>query len=665
MEPKGPRSSRSPRGAKAAQGESVPQPAAENAVDPARVQTAAVAAQQAALTEVEVKLVERRAALEKQEEQLATHLEEQRLALVQLKEQTQLQRAALDRDRLAFERRMRKMSGDLAAAQGELANSQQLVQDQRGWLATQAQALADKRLRFHTHYELGRCRLREAWQRLRQDQFRWKHRRGQERAALKVRRLDIEAAQQRLAEAQRLFAKEKRAWEYTRAVLQSEIDGLGARNGNLRAKILEQQNESARLDATIRAARQQDADTAMPTAPPHPEPALAGVDEGRVTNSVAGAEVLRGPGGPPGFGVPQPRPSDAEVPRPEPTGVGDAPPHPAQPVREGLQRRIDDLDSMAGDLADQRRQLVEHWHQLGHFQLRWEAERQQASRELEELARRLVDNGHLLSQREHAGLQADHVLRQRHEELVQIRRETIAWRARLRVREGAWEGERNRLLIDVRGREELAERHLRALVDVRQRWATRRRDELEKLLADQQALETARREQSRQRLALADQTTALEGAKRILAEKCLALEQYRREFLTNGKNPTAPRRLERLRRRWITLNASAIRAAARERESLKAVLLILDERFGELQKRAELLGQAEADLVEKQTSWEHKRTLHAARQGRIQHELQSAEAQRKVAGQEVARMKEEIERIARALIDEPDPPVSEALTQAA
>ena len=43
-----------------------------------------------------------------------------------------------------------------------------------------------KQVRFHTMYELGRGRLREAWQELRQNQFRWKHRRGQAAAALQI-----------------------------------------------------------------------------------------------------------------------------------------------------------------------------------------------------------------------------------------------------------------------------------------------------------------------------------------------------------------------------------------------------------------------------------------------------------------------------------------------
>ncbi len=67
--------------------------------DAVRVQAAAVAAQQAALVEEEDKLDQRRTALESQESQLAAHLENKRLKLLQLSERTQAERAAIASDR--------------------------------------------------------------------------------------------------------------------------------------------------------------------------------------------------------------------------------------------------------------------------------------------------------------------------------------------------------------------------------------------------------------------------------------------------------------------------------------------------------------------------------------------------------------------------------------
>jgi pSer/pThr/pTyr-binding forkhead associated (FHA) protein len=684
-----------------------------------RLQSAAVAAQQVALSEEEAKLMQRRAALEKQEEQLAAHLEEKRLKLLHLSERAQAERAALEKDRTAYEQRIEKVAGDMTEAQREMLDGQQKTAAERKRLAElhrrirqrwhrfwfaerqkcdrweeelagtaralelREQALTEKRLRFHSLYELGRCRLREAWQRFRQDLYRWKHRRGKERAALKVRERDVESAERKLSEAQRLFINEKRAWDNARTVLATEVGGVEARVLNQRQKLVEQQSEISRLDAEILARRQQLADL--------PELSPQSADQ-RIEMSAETDAAVPDTETPSGAVKPASEDSTDSV-KKEPARTA-TPPRvylALQAMRDGTtvrqpagkqaafqegiavsadardarDQRFQHLETLAGALADQRLQLVEQWRRLGDLQEQWEKDRHETSQEMDTLARRLVDRGHLVAQREQADQQAEQVLRRRHEELVQIRHQMIAWRARLRIREKAWEGERSRLLTEVRSREELADRHLNTLVDLRQRWAKRRRQELEKLRTERQGMESLRKENGQQRQLLLDQAASLEVDKRALAEKALVLEQYRKEFLCKVNNPGVERRLERLRRRWITLNATAIRAAAREREALKTALEALKGRHAELHNRADAVAQAEVDLIEKQTDWEHRQALADARQTRIQHELQSAEAQRNLSEQQVARMKEEIERIARALIDEPDPPTSHAVNQAA
>ncbi len=560
-----------------------------------------------------------------------------------------------------------------------------MLEDQAGRLQAREEALNDKRLRFHSLYELGRCRLREAWQRLRQDQYRWKHRRGKERAALKVRERDVESGEQKLLEAQRLFIKEKRTWDAARAAVHAEAEGGEERVCNLRQRLFEQKREIDQLDAEILARQQVRA--GLPELPPVEQPApVSLIASTQLSTTPLDSAAPSAQSGVLATVPPTPekveRPTYArqflalrnrapEVTVPQASGQQDslagAPDESGAAARleDIWRRRFQDLDRVAGDLADQRLQLVEHWQRLGILQVRWEKDRRAAGRELEELARRLVDRAHALAEREQAGAQAEQVLRQRHAELIQMRQQMIAWRARLRVRDKAWEGERSRLLMEVRAREELAERHLNTLVDLRQRWAKRRRQELEKLRGERDALEVVRKETGQQRLVLADQTSALEAEKRIIAEKVLALEQYRKEFLSKVENPAAERRLERLRCRWVTLNASSIRTATREREAVKTMLETLEDRFGALQQRSDAIAQTELEFIEKQNAWEHKQALAASRQTRIQHELQMAEAQRNLSEQQVARMKEEIERIARALIDEPDPPAKQVLSQAA
>lgn len=721
--------------------------------DPLRLQVAAVAAQQIALTEEEMRLNQRRAALEQQEEQLAAHLEEKRRKLVLLSERAQAERVALEEDRANYEHHIEKVTGDLTQTQRDLLDSQQKVQAERKrlielqkrirqrwhrfWFAErqkfnqreeglQAEAralqevgellnerektLTEKRLRFHALYEVGRRHLREAWQRLRQDQYRWKHRRGKERAALKVRERDMEAAERTLLEAQRLFLKEKHLWDTTKTVLETELQGLETRVRNQRLKVMDQQEELARLQANIfdreqelaempEAAPPVKGENTVPLSPEGPLPeegkdAPAKREEkttvgpkgeaGTASSEKVSPERLKMPAAAPPVLTPeilaqhtrrgrslrqhgkktfqallQPPP---QLPAPAPEAKSE----PLSPqVPENWQERFRDLDRLAGELADQRCQLVEQWQRLGLLHAHWEQDRGRATQELEELARRLVEKGHLLAEREQAGQQADQVLRQRHEELLQIRQQMIAWRARLRVREKAWEGERRQLLTELKAREDLTDQHMNTLVDLRHRWAKRRRLEMEKLREDRTKLEVVRKEFGQQRLQLAEQVTALEEEKRILAEKALTLEVYRKEFLSKVENPAAERRIERLRRRWLTQNAATIRAATRERETLKNELVSLENRHADLQKRADALSRAEFELAEKMTAWEHKQALAATRQTRLQHELQNSEAQKKLFEQQLVRMKEEIERIARSLIDEPDPPTSMGLSRAA
>lgn len=689
--------------------------------DAVRVQAAAVAAQHVALAEEEAKLQQRRSALEKQEEQLASHLEDKRRKLMQLGERTQAERAALEQERAAFEQRMERVTGDLTPVQRELLQDQarlqaerkrlvethrriydhwrrrwqaerdkqaervqalraeaRLVQEAVAGLEKREQALAARRLRFHALYELGRRHLREAWDRLRQEQHRWKHRRGKERAALKVRERELEAAALRLEKAQQALVKERTTWETRQRVLQEEVEGLDARARNLRVKVFEQQEELARLDSEMQERRDKLAElppVEIPLAPETPPP-----DSG---NHAPGATAVPPPARstvPPGTGAPLHQPpaltarilaEHARQTRAARQAARKAPPAPVeQPARNpapasDLDEQCRRLDRVAADLADQRLQLIEQWHRLTRLQRCWEDERQEARAELEKLTEQLLEKGHVLVQQEQANQQADQVLRQRHEELVQVRQHLIAWRARLRVREKTWEGERQQLLLEVRKREEQAERQLNTLVDLRQRWARRRRQEVARLQEERRLLETLRQEYAMNKVALCDRTSLLEEEKRILAEKALALEQYKQEFLSKIETPLAERRIERLRRRWLTQNADVIRATMRDREALKQELTALEARYTELHTRADEVNRAEVELAEKQAAWEHKQALAAARQSRLQDELKNAEAQRTLSAQQVAKIRDEVERIARSLIDEPDPPVSAAVPRAA
>src|SRR4051794_13586670 len=114
-----------------------------------RIQTAAVAAQQAALDEEEDRLQQRRAGLEQQEGQLAAHLEERRRQLGQLREQARAARAALQRERAFYHETVPRSRQDLTQAKKEVVEAQELAQAERQRLIALRRRLKQ---RWHRHW---------------------------------------------------------------------------------------------------------------------------------------------------------------------------------------------------------------------------------------------------------------------------------------------------------------------------------------------------------------------------------------------------------------------------------------------------------------------------------------------------------------------------------
>ena len=626
--------------------------------DALRIQAAAVAAQQAALTQEEGRLRKRLQALEQQEVQLSRHLDEKRKKLIQLNESAQSERAGLTQERRAYEQFVTQVSTDLTQAQRELLDKQQQLQAERGRLSAlhqrlkqrwqrvwraekkkhllreeelaneeanltreserldeEQQSLHQQRLQLNGQYELGRRQLLNAWTRIRQAQQKWRQRRSQERAALRVRSRDLEEAEIRLVRGQKQMEQEKTDWQNRRLSLEKEAEALNTRIRNQRDKIFEQQQEIGRLDVQLRQRRQ--ADAGEETRPNLP--------------------VL-----------------DAKEPTQAPIVSQMAP----TPTADALwQDRLAELDRVAGELADQRQQLAEQWERLIQTQHRWQEDRDQAAAELESLGRKLQEQEQAVDRRQQESQAAGEVIQAKHQELLSLRQHLVGWHSRLRTRESTWEAERGRLLGEIHQREKLVQEHLHNLVEIRTRWAKNRRQEVAKLQADRNTCETLRQEYAGLRLEWQRRCTALEDEKRSLAEKSLALEQFRQETITHSDNsPAAEHRVERLRRNWLIQNAAAIRAVAEERKVLETELANLEKRFALLQKRGDELIAAETTFAEKHAAWEHRQALWNARQAQIEQELKMAHAQRQSAEQQLARMNDEVERIARTLLDEPEAP---------
>jgi hypothetical protein len=698
-----------------------------------RIQTAAVAAQQVALAEEEARLQQRRGALEQQESQLATHLEDRRRRLLQVAEQAQTARTALQKERADYERHVEKVTTDLSQAQRELLEAQKKAQAERQrlielrkrlkqrwhrhWAAERSVIrqredalaaerrhlekendliqqgkveLAQARLRFNGEVEIGKRQLQADRELFRQEQQHARERLANDLADLAERESSLAGRVAAVADAERLLDDEQYRWEKGLGLLKRETEGLENRIRNQRRKAVEQQQEIDRLEARLRGLQGEAAKAPLPppaqiAAPAGPAvpaegavPGTALADSPAPDEQAAPAQPTEKVAAPKDASASSPVLAETSPPEPAPVAP---PPVPSLPVpvessanpfaeieaalaeKEGrlreaevaLPRRVAMLERLVEELADQRLILSEQWQRLAGFHHEWHRERAVVQLALEAVAACLPARVEEVVARDRALQAAEDDLRRRHQEAVQLRHHLEGWKARLHIRESGWESERDRALVDVRGREELLQRHLAALVEVRQRWAKRRRKELELVRAERAACERLRQECAALRDELWQRGNALEEERRLLAQKTLALEQYRQfHVLKAADAAAAERRVERLRRRWVAQNANLVRATIAERQALQQEVARLEDRSTALHKQMESLTVREAGLAQRQTAWEEAQALAEFQQDKLRQELQSMQAQRDRYALHLIELQDEVERVARILLEEPE-----------
>ncbi len=227
------------------------------------------------------------------------------------------------------------------------------------------------------------------------------------------------------------------------------------------------------------------------------------------------------------------------------------------------------------------------------------------------------------------------------------------WQARLTARAAAWEAQRESLLADLQGREESARRRADALAKLRQRWTQRRHREVAVLRGELQRRAAARRQYAALWEECLNHSAALEQQQRATAERALALEQYRLEAIAQSPNsPAAEKRLERLRRRCAASTVSARRNLDRERQTLEAEQKRLQELAADLDQQSAALDQRDAELARQLADWEHSTAAADEARERLQAELQIVSAQRARLEQETQTLRDEVERLARLLMDD-------------
>jgi hypothetical protein len=618
--------------------------------DALRIQAAAVVAQQAALTEEEMKLKQREVALERQEAQLAAHLEAKRGQLAALQQQVSEARVGLRRERAEFEEQTKRMQADVERDRKEAATQQQqallernrLVELRRRlkrrwnrhWAAQEAalkrrnDALRDEwqrlakendkaekrkadlaaaRLCLNAEVELGRRQLREDRADLSREQRAWKQRHSHERLELQKHSQLLRQRESLLAEVERELLDEKEQWKGARVHLEKEIEGLDTRARNQRQRMLELQEEANQLQAKI------------------------GELRADVEPEVQAAQ-------PPDDNVSPPGPAAAPAPMPAPTG-------------EAEWEQVTRLDRLASDLADQRVHLAEQCECLVRAEENWRQAHAEVVAELEAVARSLQQREEALRSRERVLQVAEIDLRQRREELVQERFQLDAWRSRMVARESAWEGDRTIVLAQAQAGEDLAKRRLAALDEQRRRLKQRQRQESTDCQKAHTQFVEARRLYATLWEDCLRRSAVLDLEKRTLAERTLALEQYRLETVGQASDAAAAeRQLERLRRRWAALFTEAERNLDRERKALQAELGRIESRSQEVERQTADIHEREAKFSTRQTEWEGHQAQVEEANARQRKELECLRAQREQQERQLAALRDEVERMAHTLL---------------
>jgi pSer/pThr/pTyr-binding forkhead associated (FHA) protein len=607
-----------------------------------RIQAAAVAAQQSALNEEEMRLEQRRIALDKQEEQLAIHLEERRGRLLQLQEQTRQERETFQTTRIADEKEQAARAIKLQAERDEAAvltkrarterqhlielRKRMLIHGKRRWkeretvlarrekelttredrvrrgaekMARDYAALVDERLRLNGELELGKRQLRERWQELGMAQQQWEACLNQEHAERESRSRDLDARTASVEEAERTWSERERSARLMLADLHREGMGLEARIGNLREKLVQQETAVEGLQALHMAP---EAQAAFPLV------------------AVASPLAATGPD------------------------------------------RTDLLQRVAGRLADQRAHLLEQWQTLLRVQEEWRTEREQAMVGLETAGRSLQEQEHRLLGREREIDAVAMEWRQRQQALTQARHSLEGWQARLTARETAWECERATLLSDAKGREEAAEQQLRRLRDLARRREVQRAKEAEGLAAALSRCEDLRRQYVALWKECQQRRKELTREQCDLAARTLALEQIRRETVAVAPDAAgAERRMKRLRRREILRIEASEKAVEAARKDLAAESDRLDELAERLHAQQKDFAVRLEELIRQQAAWEEREAEAAAAEQRRRLELQRLTIRREQDERQIAQLRDEVERVAGVLMNETETvPASQA-----
>jgi pSer/pThr/pTyr-binding forkhead associated (FHA) protein len=595
--------------------------------DALRVQAAAVVAQQAELAEEENQILQRRKALERQKEQLAAHLDERRQQLLELREQARQDRAAL--------------GAEMEAARRQTEEVRAALDREREAVAQELQQTGKERRRF---VEL-RKRLKKRWCRHWQAHEADLRRREQaltaERAKVEGDADKLQRERVQLTQAQLRLRGEV---ELERRKLQDEWQQLGLAQQQWEACLNQEQAERA---LRWRELERRTASLAVAERGVNEQKQLAEQLQLRLRKEADGLETrirnqrLK-------LIEQEKRLSELTVTL---TAVDTSVLAPVICRPDPDVPRV--LARLAGDLADQRRHLLEQWQHLLQLYEAWAPERTAVIVQFETAARDLAQYELQLTAREQALSAGEMVLGRRQQSLFEVRCSLEAWQARLTARETFLDNERVMLLADVKAREELAEAQAQRLEEMRQRRAQRRGQEIEELRVARAQHEQMRRDYALLWHECQDRRAVLIREHRDLSARALALEQFRQELLRRATDtPGADKRLERLRRRNLARLQTEERDLIRERAALESETKRLDRCAARLFRKEELQIGRHEDWILQVAAWEEQQAATAHLEQHRRQEVEHWQRLHEQNERQLAELREEVERIAQLLLDE-------------
>ncbi len=604
---------------------------------------ATLAARWSALQEEESTLEEKRTDLQKQEDRLSIAGEDRKSHLLRLTEKAQAERRALKRERIETEQFVEALASNFSDVKKQVlaqkkindiertrldrlqthlkkrfrerwqAEYRTIRQTRKKLRALQAKlekreleisagqdALQAKRLRFNADFLLGKNHLKESWAKLKLDQYRWKHRRGRERAALKVRLRDAETFAAQLQAVHKHVEEEKLAWSKQKTELLGELETINVRIANQRLLLETRQQQ------------------------------IIGLDQRRpISAAMTPAELALQ------------------------AGLAWLHPQTSETSPEILAERQREQEQTARELADQRSYLADLWQRFQRLLIGLEAERGEYLRDIESLAHEILKSSEGAVQQQASIEEYEETLRQQHEEIVGEHHQVVGKQAQLVRQEADWEIEKRQLLTQVKARKKLVDQNIVALGQLKESCQANWQQEFDRLALDRKELAGLVEDLTNKRIELLQRLEALEQEKQRSAEERLALDAYLAEQ-SIGQDPLVIKRVEQLRRKWLLQNANILRTIGQDRNALREEIVTLQTRMHEMQRVLEEVQHAARTAAEQRFQLDYQATQAISHHARLQQEAETAQTLRQQSAETLQRLKEDFDTLSLALLSVPE-----------